>query len=135
MKRGNGMGRLIEEGPAAPDTGVPGEVAGATEERLLRSPAAGRFDATHAIGDVVEAGTIIGSVAGNPVTASIGGLLRGLIAEGTAVERGEKIGDVDPRGSSIDPTAISDKARSVGGAVLEALLSRGLLPSEGTNGE
>jgi len=128
-KRGNGMGRLIEKGAAESDTGIPGEVAGIAEERLIRSPAAGRFEATCAIGDVVAAGAVVGRVAGSPVAARIDGLLRGLIADGTDVENGEKIGDVDPRGSSIDPTAISDKARSMGGAVLEALLSRGILPA------
>jgi len=134
-KRGNGMGRLIEEGAAEPDTGVPGEVAGVAEARLVKSPAAGRFEATHAIGDVVVPGAVVGRVAGSPVTVRIGGMLRGLIADGADVESGEKIGDVDPRGSSIDPTAISDKARSVGGAVLEALLSRGVLPGGATTGE
>ena len=63
-----------------------------------------------------------------PVVAAIGGIVRGLIADGLTVREGEKVGDVDPRGSEIDPGAISDKARAVGGAVLEALLSRGMLP-------
>jgi xanthine dehydrogenase accessory factor len=52
------------------------------------------------------------------------GVLRGLIRDGIRVTRGLKIGDIDPRD---DPTAcflVSDKALSIGGAVLEAILTR-----------
>jgi xanthine dehydrogenase accessory factor len=61
-------------------------------------------------------------------------VVRGLAADGAAVTRGQKIGDVDPRGAEIDPGSISDKARAVGGAVLEALLSRGVLPGRAAGG-
>ena len=64
------------------------------------------------------------------MVAAIGGIVRGLIADGSSVREGEKVGDVDPRGREVDPGAISDKARAIGGAVLEALLSRGMLPGK-----
>jgi xanthine dehydrogenase accessory factor len=127
-KRGSALGTVIEEGPALPDTGVPGEVEGATVERLLRSPAAGEFVPKMSIGDIVQEGDVVAVVGGKPVVAAIDGLVRGLIAGGIAVREGEKVGDVDPRGSEIDPGAISDKARSIGEAVLDSLLSRGVLP-------
>jgi xanthine dehydrogenase accessory factor len=126
--RGYSLGAVIEVGAALPDTGVPGDVGGATEGRLLKSPADGEFVSSGAIGDIVSEGDSVASVARKPVVAAIGGIVRGLIADGTRVREGEKVGDVDPRGSEIDPGAISDKARAVGGAVLEALLSRGMLP-------
>ncbi len=127
-KRGHSLGAVIEDGAALPDTGVPGEVGGATASRLLRSPADGEFNSVAAIGDIVSEGDTVASVAGKPVVAAVGGIVRGLIADGLLVREGEKVGDVDPRGSEVDPGAISDKARAVGGAVLEALLSRGMLP-------
>ena len=127
-KRGHALGTVIEEGPALPDTGVPGEVGGATAERLLRAPSAGVLVPSMSIGDIVREGDEVADVGGKPVVAAIGGIVRGLVAEGTTVREGEKVGDVDPRGSEVDPGAISDKARSIGGAVLEALLSRGMLP-------
>jgi xanthine dehydrogenase accessory factor len=127
-KRGHALGRVIEDGPALPDTGVPGDVAGVTEGRLLRAPAQGTFRSTRAIGDLVGEGEEVGSVGGRPVTAAVAGVVRGLISDGLDVREGEKIGDVDPRGEEVDPGAISDKARAIGGAVLEALLSRGMLP-------
>ncbi len=127
--RGPSLGRVIERGAAEPNTGVPGEVGGASAERVLRAPVAGRFRAGARIGDVVREGDVVGSVGGAPVKARIAGLLRGLAADGLDVAAGEKVGDVDPRGSEIDPTAISDKARAVGRAVLAALRARGVQPA------
>ncbi len=121
--RGHYLGRVIEQGEALPDTGVPGLIGGYGSERLLRSPAGGAFRAARAIGDTVAAGEAVGHVAGLPVTAAIGGILRGLIHDGLAVAAGQKIGDIDPRGRSEYCFTISDKARAVGGGVLEALLA------------
>lgn len=121
--RGHYLGRVIEQGEALPDTGVPGTIGGYGSERVLRSPADGTFRAARAIGDTVAVGEAVGHVAGQPVPVTIGGVLRGLIHDGLAVAAGQKIGDVDPRGRHEYCFTISDKARSVGGGVLEALLA------------
>jgi xanthine dehydrogenase accessory factor len=133
-QRGDSLGRLIEDGSASPDTGVPGRVGGVGAPRLLRSPAAGAFDPVAEIGDLVGEGDLVARVAGSPVRARVAGIVRGLAAPGAIVGRGDKVGDVDPRGAEIDPRAISDKARAIGEAVLEALRSRGVLPA-GAEGE
>jgi xanthine dehydrogenase accessory factor len=78
-----------------------------------------------AIGDVVEAGQSVGDVDGVPVVAGISGLLRGLVADGVVVSGGTKLGDVDPRGTAVDPGRLSDKARAVSAGVLEAVLAGG----------
>jgi xanthine dehydrogenase accessory factor len=52
-------------------------------------------------------------------------VLRGLIADGVEVVEGMKLGDVDPRGLVEYCFTISDKARAIGGGVLEAILYRG----------
>lgn len=127
--RGHDLGRVIVDGPAAPNTGVPGVIGGAGAKRVVRSPGEGTFEPHRSIGDTVEAGDSLGRVGGLDARASLSGLVRGLVSEGTPLRAGEKVGDVDPRGAEIDPAAISDKARAIGGAVLEALLSRGVLPS------
>jgi len=58
-----------------------------------------------------------------PVLAPISGTLRGLITEGLSVPQGLKVADVDPRvGIETDCMTISDKARALGGAALEAVL-------------
>jgi xanthine dehydrogenase accessory factor len=60
------------------------------------------------------------------VVAGVGGLLRGLVADGVPLREGAKLGDIDPRGPAIDPAAISDKARAVAAGVLEAVLMAAL---------
>ncbi len=121
--RGHDLGRLISTGPAAANTGIPGTIAGETENRVVRAPVTGRFDSTLEIGDEVRAGTTIGYIAGEPVVAKLGGVLRGLIKPGTEVSSGLKLGDIDPRGDNAYCGTISDKARTISGAVLEGVLS------------
>jgi xanthine dehydrogenase accessory factor len=121
--RGHYLGRVIEQGGALPDTGEPGEVGGRSGERLLRAPGDGVFRAARAIGDSVAPGETVGDVAGQPVRAVIAGVLRGLIHDGLTVSAGKKIGDIDPRNRREYCFIISDKARAVGGGVLEALLA------------
>ncbi len=120
--RGHNLGRIITAGPAEPNTGVPGTIAGVTGQRVLRAPADGQFLTKRCIGEQVKAGEMIGSVGGAPVRALIGGVIRGLIRPGNRVSQGLKIGDVDPRGQKRNCYTISDKARAVGGGVLEAIL-------------
>ena len=67
----------------------------------------------------ISAGAELGQVGDEPVTSTIDGLVRGLIAPGFAVSAGQKIGDVDPR-LDVDCDEISDKALAIGGGVLEA---------------
>ena len=121
--RGHRLGRVIWDGPALPDTGTPGRVAGKARERVLRAPAAGPVAWELEIGDLVSEGQLIGAVNGNPVTAPFDGVVRGLIAPGTPVRKGLKIGDVDARGDASACYTISDKALAIGGGVLEAVLT------------
>jgi len=123
--RGHNLGRVILSGGAEPDTGVPGEVAGYTSQRVLRAPSDGTFQAVRSIGDRVEPGAVVGHVNSQPVRAAIGGVLRGIIADGVEVVEGMKLGDVDPRGVVEYCFTISDKARAIGGGVLEAILYLG----------
>ena len=120
--RGHTLGRVYYEGAALPNTNIPGLIGGFAGERVLRAPADGVFTGTRKIGDAVEAGETVGFVAGEPMTATISGVLRGLLADGVTVKRGMKSGDVDPRGEAAYCRTASDKALAVGGGVLEAVL-------------
>jgi len=119
--RGHNLGRVYYQGQTAPDTGVPGEVGGESKRRLLRAPAEGKIIPLHKIGDLVKAGEVIAEVEGVPLKAEISGVLRGLIYPKSSVTKGMKVGDIDPRGIRDYCFTISDKARSIGGAVLEAI--------------
>lgn len=122
--RGHHLGRIIESGQAEANTGIPGDIAGYTKERVLRAPCGGCFTSETKIGDRVASGDLIGRVGTEPVTASIDGIVRGLIRPDSIVKEGLKIGDIDPRGAPEHCHTISDKARALGGAVLEAILRR-----------
>ena len=120
--RGHTLGRVIYTGSALPNTNIPGLIGGFAGERVLRAPADGEFRSARQIGDLVKAGDVAGYVAGEPMVCTIGGVLRGLIADGVLVHKGMKSGDVDPRGDVDNCYTASDKALAVGGGVLEALL-------------
>lgn len=121
--RGHNLGRLILEGKASEDTGVPGVIAGFSKERVIYSPCSGIIKNIKEIGSVVKAGEVIAYVGEFPVKASIDGVLRGLIRNNIEIKNGLKIADIDPRISEQQNCyTISDKARNIGGAVLEAVL-------------
>ncbi len=121
-KRGHDLGKTYYTGGAVPNTGTPGEIAGFARERLLRAPADGKFAPEKELGELVRQGEVIATVSSVPLRAEIDGLIRGLLYPGLEVHKGMKVGDIDPRGEEIDYRTISDKARAVGGGVLEAIL-------------
>ncbi len=121
-QRGHFLGRALYEGAPAPNTGIPGNIGGYTTQRVLRAPADGVLTRTLNIGTVVEAGQAAGYVGDLPMVCEISGVLRGMLPEGTPVKAGMKSGDVDPRGVLDHCYTASDKAMSVAGGVLEALL-------------
>ncbi len=123
--RGHNLGRIIRAGSALPDTGIPGNVGGYTSERVIHAEESGIFKNIKRIADVVEAKGLIGEILREdgstvPVRASIGGILRGLLRDGYPVQKGFKIADIDPRREELENCfTISDKARCIGGSVLE----------------
>jgi xanthine dehydrogenase accessory factor len=121
--RGINLGKIVHDGYAEPNTGIPGNIGGVTTERVLRAPANGIFKPRREIGDIVRRGETIGWVAEAKVEALIDGLLKGLIRPGAPVSRGLKIGDIDPRGAAMPCDAISDKARAIAESVLEVIFN------------
>lgn len=119
--RGPDMGKVIWNGYAQANTGVPGEVGGLTSERVLRSPSDGIVSWVKEIGNLVKKGEVIGSVGDDLITAGTSGLIRGMINEGSFSEAGMKIGDIDPRGIDVDVGKVSDKALAVGNGVTETV--------------
>ena len=130
--RGHNLARIITDGMAQPNTGVPGNIAGFTSERVIHAPAAGYIYDVRKIGDIVQKGDEIARIYPDkesydnalseyvPVNATITGIIRGLIREGYYFKEGFKIADIDPReGELSNCFTISDKARSIAGSVLE----------------
>ena len=132
--RGHNLARIITDGMAQPNTGVPGNIAGFTSERVIHAPAAGYIHDVRKIGDIVQKGDEIARIYPDkesydnalseyvPVNATITGIIRGLIREEYYFREGFKIADIDPRESELSNCfTISDKARSIAGSVLEAV--------------
>lgn len=120
--RGHDLGRVIGRGKAEDNTGLPGVIMGYSAERVIRATSTGEIRHLVRLGDIIEKGTLISKIGDSQVIAEISGMIRGLIKDGTPVIEGLKIGDIDPRGYNIVADTISDKARAIGGGVLEAIL-------------
>lgn len=118
------LGKVIYEGEAEPDNGIPMEIDGLTEERVLRNPESGLFKQVKAMGDMAKAGDIIGMVSGSPVKAEIDGVVRALIRDNTEVAAMIKLGEIDPRSEEWMCYAIRPRMRTIAGGVLEAMLHR-----------
>jgi xanthine dehydrogenase accessory factor len=128
-KRGHFLGRLITNGSAIPNTGIPGMEMGYTTERVLRAPNDGYVVPLKQIGDHVEKGDVVARVGDGEVRAEIKGVLRGLIHPKVIVEKGLKIGDIDPRNEFSHCFTITDKALSIAGGILEGVMSFGFGPN------
>lgn len=127
--RGPDLGRVIWSGSATANTHSPALVDGHAADRVLRAPVDGRLHSGVNIGDIVDTEERIGDVDGTPIVAPFRGLVRGLLRTGQSVNKGMKIGDIDPR---LDPSLchrVSEKALAVAGGATEATLM--LLGREG----
>jgi xanthine dehydrogenase accessory factor len=129
-RRGHSLGRVFWRGSPDPDTGQPdGDPA-----RILRAPCDGVLIAHVHIGEHIEKGQVIAEIDDGQLTTDLRpssvvyspfpGLLRGLLHPGLTIIRGLKIGDIDPRDDPRLCQKVSDKALSIGGGVLEAILSK-----------
>lgn len=121
--RGHNLARVISEGQAQANTGVPGLIANHGKDRVIHAENDGIIRNVKSISDNVKTGDIIAYIDDNPVKATIDGILRGIIIDGYEVTKGLKIADIDPRESEKNNCfTISDKARAIGGGVLMAIL-------------
>ena len=125
-RRGAMLGRVYWQGGPDPDTGQPD----GDPRRVLRAPADGTFIGHKQIGDHCDAGELIAEIQSSiennqsKILSPFPGILRGLLHSGLNVTRGLKIGDIDARDDPRLCQMVSDKALSVGGGVLEAILTR-----------
>lgn len=120
-QRGHTLGKAIYTGSAIPNTGIPGVIGNYGRERVMHTPCAGLFKANKKIGDIVKAGDTVAYVDETPVITEIDGKIRGMLMDGLYCPKHFKVADVDPR-TDTDHTTCSDKARSIAGGALEAVL-------------
>ena len=120
--RGHNLGRVIWQGSASPNTGVPGKIGGESAKRVVYSPGVGNIKWLVKFGEIVKQNQVLGKIGEIEIKSHISGIIRGLISPKVNTTKGMKIADVDPRGKEVDYATISDKARCVGRGVLEAIM-------------
>ncbi|MEX2664447.1 selenium-dependent molybdenum cofactor biosynthesis protein YqeB [Candidatus Uabimicrobium amorphum] len=120
--RGHHLARIICNGKAEENTSTPGNIAGMTNERLLRAPVDGEFVAHTFIGAPIKSGELFGKIGEHTIKAKISGVVRGIIADGHFCKVRTKIGDIDPRGEIEYCFCMSEKARNISGAILEVVV-------------
>ena len=124
-RRSHTLGRVYWTGMTQPDSGEPE----GDPRRVLRAPSDGVVLGYKKISEHVEAGEEI-AIIGEPnrdqysIVSPFSGILRGLIRDGLYVTKGMKIGDIDARDDVSACYLVSDKALAIGGAVLEAIMSK-----------
>lgn len=121
--RGHYLGRVIREGSAIPNTATPGDIEGYSIERLIRGTDSGIFHPAVKIGDFVTCGQVVAFCGETPVYAKMSGMVRGMLQAGLPVHTNMKCGDIDPRQDKKLIETVSDKARAIGGGVLEVIVS------------
>lgn len=128
--RGHNLGRLIYEGYSSKEldhgNGTVGESPNI--EHLVFAPADGRVEMLRTISLMVKKGEVIGHLhvkegESVDIKATIDGVLRGAIYDGSKVVAGQKIADIHPTMGQEECYTISDKARCIGGSVLEAVMA------------
>jgi len=115
------LGRVILEGEAERNTGIPVAIGGLAKERVVWSPQAGIFTSNKEIGDSVVSGEVVGQVGDRPLKAPLSGMLRGLIRSGARVAKGSKLIEVDPVHDRATCNYITDKMLAIGEGVLKAI--------------
>jgi len=118
----NNLGRVILEGAAEKDTGIPVNIGGLTKERVIWASQAGVFTSNLEIGDSVAANQTMGRIDNLPLEAPISGMLRGLIRSGVRVSKGDKLIEVDQVNDRDICFDIRSKMRAISGGVLEAIM-------------
>jgi xanthine dehydrogenase accessory factor len=125
-RRSHTLGRVYWDGATQPDSGQPE----GDPRRVLRAPEDGLFVGKKRIGEHCENGEPIAEIQSSTtnrtseIISPLAGVLRGLIRDGIHVTRNLKIGDVDPRDNPDACYLVSDKALAIGGAALEAILTK-----------
>jgi len=120
-QRGHDLGKIITNGSAVPNSGIPGDIDGFSTQRVVRAPAQGVFAALKHIGDSVKKEQTIASIGNQLIKAPIDGVIRGMLHDGLHIRKECKVADIDPRNDVGYCQSMSDKARAIGGAVLEVV--------------
>lgn len=114
-------GRILYSGGTLPAHGRSADPGGAGRERFGRAPHDGLWQSSLTIGCSLAKNALVGRCGETPMAAPIGGRLRGLVRDGTAVAQGTRVLEIDPRGAAAPATGIPPRAAAVAAAVRAAV--------------
>jgi len=124
---GLSAGTVTRAGSTPGRCGEPDPLAGAGSERFLRAPRTGRMRTRLRSGEFIQAREPVGDVNGEPIEASIDGVLRGLSARGARVSSGQVVAEIDPRGDPVLCHGLDARGLRIAAGVVEALRDEGLM--------
>ncbi len=120
--RGHDMGRTLYEGSPEPDTATPAMWAGSAASALSAPPPMAFGTRWSRSPMWWKKGQLVAYAGEEPVYANMGGIVRGMLPEGTSVTKGLKSGDIDARCKVENCFTPSDKANAIAGGILEGVL-------------
>ncbi|HEV7808022.1 MAG TPA: hypothetical protein VGO80_19560 [Solirubrobacteraceae bacterium] len=120
---GEDLGNVLAAGATHALGGEPRSFDGHGRDRFVYAPVAGVLRTSAAIAQVVRAGEVVARIGDEPLVAPLDGILRGLTHDGVAVDAGEKVLEVDPRGDVSKVVGIGERPRRIAEGVLRAIAS------------
>lgn len=116
------LGKVIMNGEAERNTGIPLEIGGMKQERIVWAPASGIFLTERNIGDSISEHEVVGKLNDVSLKAPTSGVLRGLLRNEVEVPANAKLVEIDPVNSKYICFLIRDRMHAIAGGVLEAIL-------------
>ncbi|MGY3450855.1 xanthine dehydrogenase [Bradyrhizobium sp. USDA 4353] len=114
------LGQIVREGWTLAKDEV-GELGGVGAERLVLSPHEGRWHTPVEIGTRIYKGFVVGHLSGEPMTAPMDGILRGIVRDGSDVPAGVALAEIDPRGRHAQWTGIDAQGQALAQATMAAI--------------
>ena len=125
--RGHDMGRIIYEGYSKRDEKTEDQAAKDALEPVVVAPEMGEIESLCPISYPVNENDVIANIkmANKEIIAvrsPIKGVIRGIMRSGLIVEKGQKLAEINHTMRQSQCFLLSDKARCIGGSVLEAVM-------------
>ena len=119
---GDDMGKVLHSGRTMAAEGGPREIGGHGRDRVVRSRSEGDFRTSRRIGELVKAGEQLAEMGDRPIHSPLAGAIRGLLRDGTRVEQGAKLIEIDPRGEGAVFTGLGERPATIAEGVLAAVI-------------
>ena len=115
------LGDVVIRGASLPLQGEPRAIAGHARDRYVYAPVGGTLHTALKVGGRVHAGEVVAHIDTTPLTAPLGGVLRGLTRDGVPIAAETKVIEVDPRGRPELVCGLGERPARIAESVLQVL--------------